>query len=127
MTPTDTSHSDSSPSGGSPQHLAAMQLPIENPVEEFSKAVKELRQCDLPGLRRRRKHHRRALSSLQNGGYDCLSDPTRRDLTDRLRNNLAALNKALEAFDDVSPSSQSTDDEVDSLSDRVRSFFRRLW
>lgn len=103
-------------------------MPLERPVEEFSEAVEQLKNCDSTELRRARKHHRRALSSLQDGGYDGLPETTRRDLTDRLRNNLAALNEALEASSGETSTAASGDtDARSSVSDRFRSFFRGLW
>lgn len=100
-------------------------MPLEEPVDSFREAVQQLQTCDSTELRRARKHHRRALSSLQDGGYDNLPATTRRDLTDRLRNNLEALNEALQASNNAA--SDTPDPEAASMSDRFRAFFRGLW
>lgn len=125
MMPTDSSRSDTSASIGPTQRFAAVRMPLEEPVDSFSEAVQQLQTCDSTELRRARKHHRRALASLQDGGYDNLPEATRRDLTDRLRNNLAALNEALEASTNVA--SESSDTDASSVSDRFRAFFRGFW
>lgn len=131
MHSTDTSRSDSS-SIGSPQRFSAVRMPIEEPVENTDEAVAKLRQCDSTELRRARKHHRRALESLQNGGYSCLSDATRTHLAARLRNNLDALNQALDTSPaPAAPTTESSADESDpdapSISSRFRAFFQGLW
>jgi hypothetical protein len=108
-------------------------MPIEEPVDDTDEAVAKLRQCDSTELRRARKHHRRALESLRNGGYSCLSDATRTHLAVRLRNNLEALNRALDAT--VAPaesagepaSDDAETEEASSISSRFRALLRRLW
>jgi hypothetical protein len=59
------------------------------------------------------------------GGYEGLSDATRVRLTERLRSNLEALNRAL---DPPAAPPPSTDDSADpSLLARVRRVLGRLW
>lgn len=118
-----------SPPSGAAQRFSAVRMPIEEPVEDFDAAVDELRQCSSTELRRARKHHRRALESLQNGGYHSLSDATREHLVERLRNNLAALNQALDSSAS-SPETTYTETDAsrsDSFSSRFRALFQELW
>lgn len=122
---TDAPDFDSSVSIGPLHRLNAVEMPLENPVEGFREAVENLKLCNLPELRQARKHHRRALASLQDGGYHCLSDTTRHNLADRLRNNLAAINEALNALTKTTAASDASGN--DSLSDRFRTFFQGLW
>lgn len=128
MTSSDTSRSDLS-SIGSPQRFFAVRMPIEEPVKNTDEAVAKLRQCDSTELRRARKHHRRALESLQNGGYSCLADATRTHLAARLRNNLDALNQALNTSAAPSDATEEPDPTPDSpsISSRFRAFFQGLW
>jgi hypothetical protein len=121
MTSTNTS-----PSPNTPRRLAAVRLPIDEPIRDADDAVAKLRQCDSTELHRSRKHHRRALESLQNGGYSCLSDRTREDLADRLRENLNALNQVLDANATAEPN-YDTSSESASVSSRFRAFFNGLW
>lgn len=118
-----------SPPSGAAQRFSAVRMPIEEPVEDFDAAVDKLRQCASTELRRARKHHRRALEALQNGGYHSLSDATREHLVERLRNNLTALNRALDSSAS-SPETTSTETDAsrsDSFSSRFRTFFQGLW
>lgn len=108
------------------QRFATVRLPIEEPVRDFEDAVAKLEQCDSTELRRARKHHRRALESLENGGYSCLSDATRAHLADRLRKNLSALNYVLDADPPVEPDGEPPS-EPSSISSRFRSFLKGLW
>lgn len=121
MTSTDTS---SSP--GTAQRFAAVRLPIEEPVQDFNDAIAKLEQCDSTELRRARKHHRRALESLRNGGYTGLSDATREHLADRLRKNLNALNHVLDTTTADAPNYEASSEST-SISSRFRSFFKGLW
>lgn len=105
-------------------------MPIEVPVEDLDEAVEHLRQCSSTELRRARKHHRRALESLRTGGYNSLSEATRRRLADRLRSNLEALNRALaptSADDGSSEGASSVNGEARSFSSRFRTLFQGLW
>jgi len=120
MTSTDTSSSDTR------QRFAAVRLPIEEPVRDVDEAIAKLRQCDSTELRRARKHHRRALTSLQNGGYSCLSDATREHLSNRLRKNLDALNHVLSVPADAEREYEPSSD-ASSMSSRFRAFFKGLW
>ena len=121
MTSTDTS---SSP--GISQRFAAVRLPIEEPVQDFDEAIAKLKQCDSTELRRARKHHRRALESLRNGGYSCLSDATREHLADRLRKNLNALSHVLDTSASPEPNYEPASEST-SISSRFRSLFKGLW
>jgi len=133
MPTTDTSIPDSSSPrpAAAARRFSAVRMPIEVPVENTEAAVEQLRQCSSAELRRARTHHRRALESLRNGGYSTLSDATRERLTDQLRNNLEALNRALATGSGANPPSGSTtsqdDDRTSSLSSRVRAFVQDLW
>ncbi len=125
---TPSPESTSSPSGAV-QRFSAVRMPIEEPVEDFDAAVDELRHCSSAELRRARKHHRRALESLRNGGYHSLSDATRDHLVERLHNNLAALNRALDTSASA-PENTSTETDAprsDPFSSRFRAFFQGLW
>jgi len=107
-------------------------MPIETPVENTEEAVEQLRQCSSTELRRARTHHRRALEALRNGGYNNLSDPTRKHLTDQLRSNLDALNRALATASPEAPSPTSTEGENDEdtavpVFSRVWAFVQSLW
>jgi len=107
-------------------------MPIEEPVEDFEDAVQKLRQCNSTELRRSRQHHRRALESLQDGGYNALSEATRDHLTGRLRTNLKALNYVLDATStdspaDSGPHANSAEEDANSFSSRFRAFFQSLW
>jgi len=120
--------SDSSSSLDAPQRFSAVRMPIEEPVEDFEEAVQKLKQCSSTELRRARQHHRRAIESLQQGGYTALSDATRSHLLNRLRHNLKALNHALDATTtSESQTPSDTDEEGGSFSSRFRSFFQGLW
>ena len=129
----DTSSSDAPSTSPDPsQRLAAVRMPIEEPVDDFEDAVQKLRQCNSTELRRARQHHRRALESLQDGGYSALSEATRNHLADRLRTNLNALNHVLDAPSadspaDASSPARSTEEDPDSFSSRFRAFFQSLW
>jgi hypothetical protein len=133
MPTTDTSVPESSSSrpAAIARRVSAVRMPIEAPVENTEAAVEQLRQCSSAELRRARRHHRRALEALRNGGYSNLSDATRERLTDQLRNNLEAINRALATGSDANPPSESTtsqdDDSTSSFSARVRAFFQALW
>jgi len=130
MNPTDTPSSQSpSSSRDASQRFAAVRMPIEEPVENFADAVQKLKQCHSTDLRRARQHHRRALESLQNGGYSGLSDATREHLVGRLRTNLKALNHVLDtaSSSEDPPPSTKTEERADSFSSRFRTFFQSLW
>jgi hypothetical protein len=134
MQSTDTSSPDSSSPcpGASARRFSALRLPLEGPVENMEAAVERLRQCSSTELRRARSRHRRALESLQNGGYSTLSDATRERLTHQLRSNLEALNRALSAWspEDSPAASAGTKAEAEpwsALFSRVRAFVARLW
>lgn len=73
----------------------AVQMPIEGSIDSIEAAVEKLLACDISELRRARRHHRRALSALENGSYDTLSDPKRSELVRRLRSDLEALDRAI--------------------------------
>lgn len=122
----------SSPSGS--QRFSAVRMPVDEPIDDLEDAVQKLKQCSSTELRRARQHHRRALESLQNGGYTSLSDSTRARLTDHLRENLEALNLALEPDDIPSPNgslqseeAESTGPSDESFSSRVKNLIQGLW
>lgn len=96
-------------------------MPIDGPVTNPQEAAEKLRQCSVEELKRARRHHRRALKSLQNGGYGALSDGTRDDLIERLRTELEALNQALNEPNQT-PDESTTGRESDGTSDRPLSF-----
>ncbi|MEF8794843.1 MAG: hypothetical protein V5A22_03770 [Salinivenus sp.] len=132
MTSTDTSPSDSgrSSADAAAHRFSAVRMPIDGPVDDLEEAVERLRQCSSTALRRARTHHRRALESLCTGGYSALSEATRDRLADRLRRNLKALNRALDASSipdrsasEATPSSES----CPSLASRIRAFVQGLW
>ena len=132
MSPSDTSSSEStSSSRDASQRFAAVRMPIEEPVDDFADAVQKLKQCDSADLRRARQHHRRALESLQDGGYSGLSEATREHLVGRLRSNLKALNHVLDPPSDDADHNESSSGDVEkqvtSFSSRFRSFFQTFW
>lgn len=131
MNALDTSHSESlAASRDASQRFTAVRLPVEKPVEDVEDAVKKLKTCTSTELRRARQHHRRAIESLQDGGYSALPEDTRDDLLSHLRRNLEALNRALDARSSSSHSSSTaseTTKDADTFFDHVRAFFRRLW
>lgn len=93
-------HSSTASSPNStPSHdsFSSIQLPLETRPDDPEKTVQQLKQRPTDDLKRARKHHRRALRALQDGAYDALPEETRTQLIKRLRGNLRALNKALEA------------------------------
>jgi hypothetical protein len=108
-------------------------MPIDVPVDDTEEAVERLQRCSSAALRRARKHHRRALESLDTGGYSALSEATRDRLAARLRKNLKALNRALESASCAETSGSETDasspcsDSSRSVSARVRAFVRGFW
>jgi len=116
------------------RRIAAARMPIEEPLENTEAAVEKLRQCPSTELRRARTHHRRVLTSLQNGGYSTLSDATRERLADQLRRNLEALNRALASDADekapastMPPGGTDEEDALASLGSRLRALLERLW
>lgn len=132
MPSTDAPPSESSASSADGhQRFATVRMPLEEPVENLEEAVRELRECSSTKLRRARQHHERALEALQNGGYNALSDATRSHLVDRLRNNLRALKRALDAKSDSCRASGSSENQntsfQNSFSSRFRAFFHGLW
>lgn len=129
MNAVDTSTPNSASSRDASRRFAAVRLPIEEPIGDLDEAVRKLKECSSTELRRARQHHRRALESLGQGGYSALSDSTRDHLIGRLRHNLKALNRALDApssAPDTSDPSDATEEET-SFSSRFRAFFRGLW
>jgi len=131
MNALDTSSSQSSAaSRDASQRFAAARLPVEEPVDDVGDAVKKLNMCTSTELHRARQHHRRAIESLQDGGYSALPEDTREDLLSHLRRNLKALNQALDgrpSSSDASSTASETTEDADTLFDHVRAFFRRLW
>lgn len=113
------------------QRFSAVRMPIDVPVDDMEEAVERLRECSSTALRRARKHHRRALESLRTGGYSALSDSTRDRLADRLRNNLKALNRALEPSSSAEASGADaptpSSDSSGAVSARFRTFVQGLW
>lgn len=127
MSPTDiSSPSASSSSANRSQRVSAVRMPIDEPIDDLDDAVAQLRECSSTELRRARKHHRRALTALQNGGYRCLPDATRDRLAARLQTHLDALNRALTPMDASDAPAEPADDTA-ALWSRVRAFFRGLW
>ena len=86
----------------------AVQMPIEGSIDSIEAAVEKLLACDISELRRARRHHRRALSALENGSYDTLSDPKRSELVRRLRSDLEALDRAINRAGSSSVPGRST-------------------
>jgi len=128
MDAVDTSSSHSSSSGDGSQRLAAVRMPIEEPIDDLDEAVEKLKQCSSTELRRARQHHRRALGSLQEGGYNALPESTRDHLIGRLRRNLEALNHALdETSNSDEPDAPDASEEMSSCSSRFRAFVQSLW
>jgi hypothetical protein len=129
MKAVDTSSSNSASSRNASQGLAAVRMPIDEPVGDLDDAVRKLKQCSSTELRRARQHHRRALESLRQGGYSALSESTRDRLISRLRHNLKALNRALDVPASGSDASPQTDgaSEDASFASRFRAFFQTLW
>jgi hypothetical protein len=84
-----------------------VQLPLDTIPSEFEAAVAELKQRSRADLKRARKHHRRALTALEDGAYDALPDETRTQLTKQLHTSLAALNEALNEPDASEDESQT--------------------
>lgn len=127
MNALDTSPDSSSTLDGS-QRFAAARMPIEEPIDDLDHAVRKLKQCSTTEIRRARQRHRRAIESLQEGGYNALSDATRNHLLNRLRRNLKALNHALDATT-TSESQPPSDADGDggSFSSRLRAFVQGLW
>lgn len=80
----------------SDQTVSSVQLPLQSPPSDFEEAVQKLKHRPVDELRQARKHHRRALKALREGGYDALPDETREQLIARFHTALEALNKALE-------------------------------
>lgn len=124
MPAVDTSDRQSSSSAPITERFTAVQMPIDEPIENFDEAVEELRKCPKNELRRARQHHRRALESLKNGGYNALSDETREELINHLNDNLRALNRAL-----TPRSTESTDrsPEGNSFISRLREMVPAVW
>lgn len=135
MTSTDSSPSDSGRSSAdtAAQRFSAVRMPIDGPVDDLEEAVERLRECSSTALRRARTHHRRALESLCTGGYSALSEATRDRLADRLRRNLKALNRALDAASapdrskSEAPLSTPSSESRPSLASRIRAFVQGLW
>lgn len=100
-------------------------MPIEGPVDDLESAVQKLKCCSTTELRRARQHHRRALESLKNGGYTSLSESTRDDLITHLRQNVTALNRALES--DSPSRSAGTTTSSPPFWARLREIFQMLW
>lgn len=112
------------------QRFSAVRMPIEEPIDDLDEAVQKLNNCSSTELRRARQHHQRAVEALQNGGYNALSDATRDHLLKRLRNNLEALNRALDTSNtsrDADPAKSSPETAPTSFSSRFRAFFEGLW
>ena len=132
--PSDTAPESMTSSRSGSQRFSAVRMPVDEPIDDLEDAVQKLKQCSSTELHRARQHHRRALESLQNGGYTALSDSTRARLIDHLRDNLEALNLALEP-DDVpssngSPQTETADQNKDSdtsFSLRIQNFLESLW
>lgn len=125
MPAVDTPAPDSSSASPSTQQLTAVQMPIEGPVDDLEAAVQKLKCCPAPELRRAREHHRRALESLNNGGYTSLSESTRNDLIGHLRQNITALNRALAS--DSTNTSAEVSTSSSPLWPRLREVFQTLW
>ncbi|PSQ95571.1 MAG: hypothetical protein BRD55_10055 [Bacteroidetes bacterium SW_9_63_38] len=109
-----------------PKRFAPLQLSIEEPVHNLDEAIVQLKQCDSTELRRARRHHRRALGSLRNGGYSGLSETTREHHSGRLRKNLDAPSHVLASPTDADADYESSGDSQ-PLSSRIRAFSKRLW
>jgi len=128
MNALDTSFSQSrSATHGASQQFTAVRLPIEETVDEDEEVVEKLKTCSPTELRRARQHHRRAIESLQEGGYSALPDDTRKELLAHLRSNLEALNHALSTGASDAAGSESADASDDSILPRLRAFVQGLW
>lgn len=101
--------------------VGSVQLPLDEPVSDVQEAVPKLTECSEAELQRARKHHRRAVQALRDGGYGALSASTREHLLKRLRQNLEALNLALRA---KSSSETQTNPQRSSSSQLGMSGFR---
>lgn len=99
--------SSAPPTTGRPARYA-VRMPIDGDVDSLEAAVEKLLVCDSNELRRARRHHRRALSALENGSYDTLSAHKRSELVRRLRADLEALDRAIHRA-----GSASSDDRSD--------------
>jgi len=119
LTPTVSSQSDEA-SLNSDDSFSPAKLPLDHPASSFEEAVDQLRCQPEDELRRARKHHRRALTALQDGAYEALSAETRERLTHQFRSGLRALNQALDEAgtsnpDDGTSSSTSLGDVLTGL------------
>ena len=101
----------------------SLRFPIERPASDIE-ALHKLRECSADTLRRTRKRHHRALETLQDGGYDALSVPTRQRLIARLERDLNLLDRALNP-----PEASSTDCDTatEASSSGLWSYLSRLW
>lgn len=135
MHASDTASQSMTSSRDGSQRFTAVRMPVEEPIDDLEDAVEKLRDCSSTELHRARQHHQRALESLQNGGYSALSESTRSRLIDHLRDNLEALNLALEPEDasDASPNGSpqpedtgQTEKPEPSFSSRVTTFIQGL-
>jgi len=96
-------------------------MPLDSPPSDFKEAVDALRQRPDEELRQARKHQRRALKALREGGYDALPEETREQLAQQFRTSLTALNEALETNASApSPSSKAPDEN------KALSLFQKL-
>jgi hypothetical protein len=125
-----SSHQSRAASRDASKRFSAVRLPIEEAVEDVEDAVEKLEEtCSPTELCRAREHHRRAIESLQEGGYSALPEDTREDLLAHLRRNLKAVNQALASMDGGSADADSagTSENDESLPARLRTFVRGLW
>jgi len=118
---------DASSSRDASQRGSTVRLPIGEPLDDLEEAVGKLKSCSSTELRRARRHHRRAIESLQEGGYSALSEATRDHLLSRLRTRLKALNQVLDTSNGSDDSGSDSADTRDSFSSRVGAFFQGLW
>lgn len=77
----------------------AVRMPLNEPADSMEEAVRDLMKRDPADLRRARRHHRRALAALRSGCYDAVGEDTRAQLVQRLRADLKALTRALQALE----------------------------
>lgn len=104
--------------------FVSAQLPLDSPPTNVEDAVEALRQHSPEKLRQARKHQRRALKALREGGYDALPDETREQLAQQFRTSLTALNEALETMGTNASDASLPSDSPDQS--QASSLFQRL-
>lgn len=129
MSAVDASSPDTPSSHDATQQFTAVRMPIEEPIDGREEALQKLKGCSHTELHRARKRHRRALESLENGGYSSLPDDTRERLRGQLRGNLDILNHALDSAHSEPVETEETQPESAETAflDRLRTVLQNLW